>query len=900
MTLAAGTRLGPYEILSPLGAGGMGEVYKAKDTRLERTVAVKVLPSRLSASPESRQRFEREARTISQLSHPHICALYDVGRESETDYLVMELLEGEVLAARLAKGALPLEQTLKHGVEIADALDKAHRQGIVHRDLKPGNVMLTKSGVKLLDFGLAKAIATPAEKGSLTSLPTQQGLTQEGTILGTFQYMAPEQLEGKEADARTDIFALGATLYEMATGNKAFTGTSQASLIGAILHKEPPPISTSEPMSPPALDRIVKTCLAKDPEDRFQTAHDVRLQLQWIAEGGSAAGLPVPVAAARKSRERIAWALAALASVVALGLAAFVLTHRREPPLMIQTTILPPEKSAFVFDSGPMALSPDGARLAFAAPTPDGRSLLWVHPLKGMAAQPLAGTEGATYPFWSPDSRFLGFFSGGKLKKIDASGGPSQTLCDAQQGRGGTWNREGIILFSPSPRDPISQVSAAGGAPAPLTVLDKSKGEFSHRFPFFLPDGRHFLYSAYSVQAGLGPKDSATLYVGSLDSKERSLLLRTRSNAVFVPRKAMSAEGQLLFVRERTLVAQGFDSERLRLKGEAVPVGESVAYFASVGYGVFAASENGFLAYQPGGGEGLSRLAWFDRSGKEIETIGAPLDYAHPRLSHDGRRVTVDVVDAKSGNSDIWVIDLQRSTSTRLTFGPSNNSNPIWSPDDSRIAFSSNRNGIPDLYQKSSSGTGSEEPLYLEPTSAKLASDWSLDSRFIAFSAIGMTTKSGYDLWTLSLADRKPQVFLSTPASEVQSRFSPDGHWLAYVSDESGKQEVYVQPFPASGGKWQISTTGGKEPVWSRDGKELFYSTGDPDNKLMAVDVKTGPSFEAGTPKALFEMHLNRSALSSRYDVSTDGKRFLLNVPVGEFKSNPITLVQNWTVELKQ
>jgi Tol biopolymer transport system component len=878
----------------------MGEVYKARDTRLERTVAIKVLPLRLSASPESRQRFEREAKTISQLSHPHICALHDVGSQDGVEYLVMELLEGETLAARLARGALPLEQTLRFGQEISDALDKAHRQGIVHRDLKPGNVMLTKSGVKLLDFGLAKAIATPAEKGSLTSLPTQQGLTQEGTILGTFQYMAPEQLEGREADARTDIFALGATLYEMATGNKAFTGTTQASLIGAILHKEPPPISTSEPMSPPALDRIVKTCLAKDPEDRFQTAHDVRLQLQWIAEGGSVMGLPVPVAARRKSRERIALALAALASVAALGLAAFVLTHHREPPRMIQTTILPPEKSAFVFDSGPMALSPDGARLAFVAPAPDGRSLLWVRPLNGMAAQPLAGTEGAGFPFWSPDSRFLGFFAGGKLKKIDASGGPSQTLCDALQGRGGTWNREGIIVFSPSPRDPLSQVSAAGGAPAPLTVLEKSKGEFSHRFPFFLPDGRRFLYSAYSVQPGLGPKDLDALYAGSLDSKERSLLMRIRSNAIFVPRKAMSAEGQLLFVRERTLVAQAFDSERLRFKSEAVPVGESVTYFANVGYGVFAASENGFLAYQPGGGEGLSRLAWFDRSGKEIETIGTLLDYQHPRLSHDNRRVTVDVIDAKSGINDVWVIDLQRGTSTRLTFGPANNSYPIWSPDDSRIAFSSMRNGIPDLYVKSSSGTGSEEPLYLEPTSAKTASDWFLDGRFVAFYAIGMTTKSGYDLWTLSPADRKPQVFLSTPADESQGHFSPDGHRLAYMSNESGKQEVYVQPFPPSGGKWQISTTGGREPVWTGDGKELFYFTGDPDNKLMVVDVRTSPSFEAGAPKALFEMHLNRSVVGRRYDVSADGKRFLLNVPVGEFKTNPITLVQNWTTEVKK
>jgi Tol biopolymer transport system component len=877
----------------------MGEVYKAKDTRLERTVAVKVLPSHLSSSPETRQRFEREAKTISQLSHPHICALHDVGSQDGVEYLVMELLEGETLAARLAKGALPLEQTLRFGQEISDALDKAHRQGIVHRDLKPGNVMLTKSGVKLLDFGLAKAMAPAAAKGSLTSLPTQQGLTQEGTILGTFQYMAPEQLEGKEADARTDIFALGATLYEMATGKKAFSGATQASLIGAILHKEPPPISTSEPMSPPALDRIVKACLAKDAEDRFQTAHDVRLQLQWIAEGGSVVGLPAPVAARRKSRERIAWALAALASVAALGLAAFVLTHRREPPRMIQSTILPPEKSAFFFDDGPMALSPDGARLAFVAPAPDGKNLLWVRPLNGMTAQPLAGTEGATYPFWSPDSRFLGFFAGGKLKKIDASGGPAQVLCDAQAGRGGTWSREGVIVFTPSTRDPLFRVSAAGGAAAPLTAFDTSKREFSHRLPFFLPDARHFLYLAFAVQS-VGQKDPDAIYAGSLDSKGRTLVERVRSNAVYVPRMAGSADGHLLFVRDRSLLAQAFDTKNLRFEGDAVPVAGAITSLANYGFAVFTASENGLLAYQSGGGSSLSKLTWFDRGGKELETVGEPADYGHPRLSHDNRKIAVDMVDPSTGLTDVWVIDVSRRTSTRLTFGPMNNSQPIWSPDDVRVVFGSNRTGMPNLFVKSSTGTGNDEPFLVDETGAKQPSDWSADGRFVAFHALAIPGKTSWDVWTFSVSDTKPAVFVSTTAAEIQGNFSPDGRWLAYVSDESGKQEVYVQPFPSSGGKWQISTAGGREPVWSRDSKEIFYVTPDPSNKLMAVDVKTSPGFEAGAPRVLFETHLKSGPGGRRFDVSADGKRFLLNVPVGEFKSYPITLVQYWAAELKK
>ena len=486
MTLSPGTRLGPYELTAPIGAGGMGEVYRAKDTRLDRTVAVKVLPSHLSSSAESRQRFEREAKTISQLSHPHICALYDVGNQDGVEFLVMEYLEGETLSDRLLKGPLEFEQVLRYGIEMADALDKAHRQGIVHRDLKPGNVMITKSGVKLLDFGLAKAIAPGGRSSgsSLTALPTQAGtdLTAEGTILGTFQYMAPEQLEGKEADARTDIFAFGCVLYETATGQKAFSGKSQASLISSIMGSQPPPVSAVAPMTPPAFDRVVRTCLAKDADDRWQTAHDIAVQLKWVAEGSSAGIVGRPAA---PRRERLAWGGFAVAALAALVLGMLLARQRREPSRIFRSSILPPENTRFDFRGSPMVISPDGRQVAFVAQPPQGARQLWLRPFDTPEARPLAGTEGALKPFWSPDSRFLGFFAGGKLKKIAVSGGSPQTLCDAPSGRGGTWNRDGVILFVPSSGDSVHRVAASGGAASSVTRIEASLGEFGHTWPFF-------------------------------------------------------------------------------------------------------------------------------------------------------------------------------------------------------------------------------------------------------------------------------------------------------------------------------------------------------------------------------------------------------------------------------
>ncbi len=899
MTLSAGTRLGPYEILASVGAGGMGEVYRARDTRLDRTVAIKVLPSHLSSSEELRQRFEREARAVSQLNHPHICVLHDIGQQDGTDYIVMEYLEGETLAERLVRGSLPLEQALRFGIEMAGALDKAHRRGIVHRDLKPSNVMVTKSGVKLLDFGLAK-VAAPASGGAvaLSMLPTTPkgtNLTAEGTILGTFQYMAPEQLEGKEADTRTDIFAFGAVLYEMATGRKAFTGKSQASLIAAILEREPPAISTVAPMTPPSLDRVVKTCLAKDPDDRWQTAHDVRLQLQWIAEGGSQAGLPAPVLARRKSREHLAWGAFAIAALAALVSAFLLVRQKREPVRVFRSSILSPENTRFSFSGSPMAVSPDGRQIAFVAQSPEGVRLLWVRPFDASASQPLAGTEGAYCPFWSPDSRFLGFFAEGKLKKIAASGGPPQTLCDAPTGRGATWNRNGVILFAPSEGGPIHRVAASGGAASPATQLDQSSAEYNHFWPFSLPDGRHFLYSSYRGRAARD--QTFGLHLGSLDSKDRRLLLHARTNAAYAPSSPGSSQGHLFFSKGNTLLARPFDAERLQFTGEDFPVAEQVQVFPAAQSASFSVSENGILAYRSSARGNLSQLLWFDRGGRELESVGAAADYYHPQLSHDGRRVAVMLNDPQTNDTDIWVYDLTRRVSTRLTFGPAVNLFPIWSPDDSRIVFASNRKGFHDLYQKMASGTGEDELLLSSTTSYKFPTDWSPDSRLIALHSTDTASKTGSDIWVFSVADRQA-TFLTTPFHEGSPQFSPDGRWIAYVSTESGKREVYVRPFPDPSGKWRISSAGGSYPRWRRDGKELFYVA--PDKTLMAVEITSGSGFAAGVPKPLFRTQMKWLDIGFQYDVSPDGKRFLINTLAEEEKAEAITVVQNWTAGLKK
>ena len=886
MELTAGFRLGPYEILAPLGAGGMGEVYRARDTRLDRTVAIKVLPQHLSSSPEVRQRFEREAKTISQLSHPHICALYDVGREGEIEYLVMEYLDGVTLSDRLAKGPLPLEQTLRFGVEVADALDKAHRQGIVHRDLKPSNVMLTKSGVKLLDFGLAKAFEPAASKESLTSQPTRQALTQEGTILGTFQYMAPEQLEGKAADARTDIWALGCVLHEMATGQKAFAGASRASLIGAILHTEPPPISTVQPMSPPALDRVVKTCLAKDPEDRWQSAADIKRELKWVAEG-SAAGVAAPVAVAsrRRSRERIAWTGFAAAGLAALLLAVRILGRSPRATGSVRASILLPARAEDQYLVCP-ELSPDGRTIAFSSAGFLEVSQVWLRPLGSDDSRPVPGTEGASFAFWSPDGRSLGFFANRKLKRIDPAGGSAETICDiTDEGRGGTWNREGVIVFSPGRNTGLWRVRASGGNPEPLTRPDAARGDASHRWPFFLPDGRHLLYVA---MPNTGPKTA--LFYASVDGKENRLLLEDASNTVF-------AKGHLLFVRKGKLFAQPFDPASGRLSASPAGIAEGIGVGFGVTRAMFSSSENGDLVYISRPLLERSTLEWIDRSGKRLAGTGETQDWYDPAISPDGTRLAVGIGDERAEQGNLWILDLSKGTRTRLTFGPGSAWSPIWSSDSSRIAYVRQaEQGKPGIYAKSASGAGAEEELVAPGALGDLGdlwiSYWSSDGKPLILTLFS-TKKGNYGIWTVALSgDRRAQPLIETPADETNPSVSPDGRWIAYDSRESGRDEIYVQAFSGSGSKFQISTAGGQWPAWRQDGKELFFLS--LDNRLMSVPVQTTPSFESGTPVAFSD-----PLKVDHFAMMPDGARFLVQFPLPEPIARSARLILNWPAELK-
>jgi Tol biopolymer transport system component len=881
MTLAAGTRLGPHEILGPLGAGGMGEVYKARDTRLERTVAIKVLPQHLSASPEVRQRFEREAKTISQLSHPHICALYDVGNQDGVEYLVMEFLEGETLADRLAKGLLPLEQTRRYGVEIADALDKAHRQRIVHRDLKPGNVMLTKSGVKLLDFGLAKAISPTTSLSGMTALPTLAGsapLTQEGTILGTFQYMAPEQLEGKEADARTDIFSFGAVLYEMATGKKAFSASSQASLITAIMASDPPPISETQKMSPPALDRVVRRCLAKDPEKRWQSARDVGLELQEVERESPETALR---GRARRSVADLAgWGFAALLLLALLGLTLGPWGRRKAAPEgRLRFTIPPPSGAAL---QGMLALSPDGRALAFVATTSEGRDLLFLRRLDSLDARPLAGTEGAAYPFWSPDGKSLAFFAQGKLKRIDPAGGSPQTLCDVVSPRGGSWGSGGILVFSANTGGQIQSVGEAGGEPRLLGQMVSRSGEV-YRWPTFLPDGRHFLYFGLT-----GAGESTGVFLASLDSKETTRLVSADSGAMYSP------PGYLLYRSGDRIVAQAFDAKRLRLAGDAVPLVEDVWWDGiSTLATAFTVSSDGVLAYQTGG-LAKTKLVLYDRVGKEIGSPGPPGAYIEPALSPDGRWLVVGRAEPGTSGSNLWMIDLERGSIVRVSYGQClAASTSVWSSDGRRFAYSCFPSG--EVYVRDAHGVEKERLLFKSPSFSPL-DDWSRDGRYLFQEIVDWKTFH-FDVGMRDLQSGADRPLLTDPFDEMGARLSPDGRWLAYESSESGTHEVFVRNFPELGDRRQISVGGGSQPRWRADGKELFYVS--PDRKVMAVDIRSGSTLESSSPRALFQTQIVPAVEArNHFDAAPDGQRFVVNSRRPEDASLPINVVVNWISDL--
>jgi Tol biopolymer transport system component len=900
VSLSTGNKLGPYEVVAPLGAGGMGEVFRARDTRLNRTVAIKILPAQLSNDPVRKQRFEREAKTISSLNHPHICVLYDVGHQDGTDYLVMECLEGETLAKRLEKGPLPLEQVLKFGGQIADALDKAHRSGVVHRDLKPGNIMLTPTGAKLLDFGLAKPAMSLTSGLTLTAAATPATpMTQEGTILGTFQYMSPEQIEGKELDARSDIFSLGAVLYEMLTGHRAFPGKSQLSVVSAILESEPAPIVSVKPLTPSSLDRAIRRCLAKDPEERWQTARDIAIELKWIADSGPSSVAAGPLVSRANFRERIL----AIALVLAAGAAiAFGVLYVKRPAMdrrVARTYVKSEEGSGFIFsgDQKGFAISPDGLNLAYVAstPTPDSKSALWIRPMDSLHARLLPRTEAAAFPFWSPDGRYIGFFAGGKLKKIDTQGGPPAIICDAPDGRGGSWNQQGDIVFTPTVNSPIYRVSASGGPISQLTTQDPSKNETTHRWPWFLPDGRHFIFLAGST---FTPSESATnsVMMGSLDSRETKLLFHTHYQAAY-------ASGRILFVRQSSLMAQPFDAKRFEITGEPVPVAEQVLEDSSIAHAWFSPSANGLLLYAEGAAKNR-QLVWFDRDGKQVGAVPGEDAYAGIALSRDGKKLSYYL---DGTGFDVWDFDIARGVKIPLTFGASSgqgNLYPVWSPDGKYVAYTSYRDGKYGLYQKSADGSG-EETLLLEGIDHfRVPTSWSTDGKFLVYheGVSGRTyangVPGGWSIWVLPLFDdHKAYPFIQTTFSAREASFSPDGKWLAYCSNESGEYRVYVVPFPGPGGKWQVSLGDGRDPLWRRDGKEIFYLSAD--NKLMAVKVETsGGSFAAGGARVLFDSH--SYGVFGRYDVSADGQRFVVVYEGRNRTSTTLTSVVNWTTDLKE
>jgi serine/threonine protein kinase len=889
-----GRQLGSYKIASLLGAGGMGEVYQAHDTKLGRDVAIKVLPAAFVHDVERLARFQREARMLAALNHPNIATIHGLEQSDGVHYLVMELVLGHTLAERVSGGASKVEEALKLGGQITEALEAAHEKGVIHRDLKPANVKVTPEGrVKVLDFGLAKAFAgdgglDPSNGPALTSMGTE-----EGRILGTPAYMSPEQARGKAVDKRTDIWAFGCVLYELLTGKEAFRGETLSDTIAAVLEREPD-LQLLPPATPAKIRDLLRRCLQKDSQRRLRDIGDARIEIEEAlaapkVAAPTQAGVPVNAITQRKSRERLAWAIAAIAIVItALVLGAFA--YFRSVPHDAQTIrffVSPPETWTLTRQLGltgsppnPLAVSPDGHRIALVATSADGRTLLWVRSLDTLNAQPLPGTEGAARPFWSPDSHFLAFFAGGKLKKIDASGGPPLTLCDAPDDRGGTWSQDGVIVFAPRPDSALQKVSDSGGTPIAATVL--VPGE-AHRGPVFLPDGRHFLYRA-KMDRGTG-----LIYIASLDSTDRKLLLNVDSGTY------VYTQGHLLFVRGTTLMAQPFDARHLALAGDAFPIAERIQIQNATGpgFGLFSASSSGVLAYQTGIGTTDTQLVWFDRTGKQVGTLGDSATYADIVLSPDEKRASVSISDGQQ--RDIWAYDVARGLRTRITFDPADELNSVWSSDGSRLVFNSRRKGHLDLYQKASSGAGTEEVL-LEDNRDKSPQSWSPDGRFILYTSSDPPT--GDDLFVLPFSgDRKPVPFLQTPFNEYDGQFSPDGRWVAYGSDESGKDEVYVASFPGPGGKWQISTAGGTFPRWRRDGTEIFYLA--PDNKLMAAAVNgKGSSYEVGAVKPLFEARA-LDPTRNRFAVSADGQRFLMN-SAPQTTSAPITVVLNWAAGLKK
>jgi Tol biopolymer transport system component len=870
--LEKGKKLGPYEIEGKVGVGGMGEVYRARDTRLDRTVAVKVMHAQHTASEEARARFEREARAISSLNHPNLCALYDVGQEGDLDYLVMEYIEGELLTDVIARGAMPPDDVLRYGAEIADALSHAHHNGLIHRDLKPGNIIITKAGAKLLDFGLARATELWTERGDMTQSPTVgQPLTAEGTIVGTFQYMAPEQLEGKDTDTRTDIFAFGAVLYEMATGERAFSGDSQASLIATILKEEPRPMSELVPMAPPALERIVKRCLEKDPDDRWQSTRDLGKELAWVGEAGSQAGVPAPVMSRRRSRERTAWTIVAIA--LTLAAAVFVPRYFRSAPASDELIRFRLEMPPLVTIGGGMptiTISPDGKTVAFAAADSTAQRL-WLRPLDTYRPYAIESVPGAALPFWSADSRHLGYFWGGSLMRVSASGGTPQ------------------VLFAPVSAGPIYRVPANGGEPVEVTELDSEAQEAAHRYPQFLPDGEHFLYVSLPAVKGV-----VSTWIGSLHSKERKLLIKATGMARYAP------PGYIVYPRERSLMAQPFDVNALELTGSPIQTGEPRGVDGGWSGGYAAdVSDNGILV-RSRGGAGSYVQVWYDRMGRQVGTLKTPPGrFTQPAISPDGSQVALTKRNDDGWTADIWLVEVARQVATRFTFHQSGNWECRWPPDGKHVQFSSDRMGKEVIYSKPVGSSGEEAEFVSSRALFNKPETWSPNGKYFVYHEL--VPETGLDLYVVDVeGGGEPVPFLVTPFNEVDAVVSPNGKWIAYRSDESGQFELYVQSFPEPGSKYRVSTGGaggyGSRSMrrWRSDGKEIIYMGRDL-KTVMSVEVEAGDTFSAKNPRALFVLPQNLPG-----DATSDCQRFLVTLPEPGAAGGSVSVITNWTKLLEQ
>jgi serine/threonine protein kinase/Tol biopolymer transport system component len=912
-----GTTIAHYEVLEKLGEGGMGVVYKARDTKLDRFVALKFLPPQSTASAPDSVRFLQEARAAASLNHPNVCSVIDIQENGGQTFIVMEFVNGQTLRELMggrpagstgslhATGvsearatAIPVKRAIDIGIQIADGLAAAHEKGIVHRDIKPENIMVRKDGiVQIMDFGLAK-------------LRGISRLTKEGSTVGTAGYMSPEQVQGQEADHRSDIFSLGVVLYELFIGELPFKGVHETAVNYEIVNVDPPPMSEVNADVDPALDAIVLECLAKEASDRYQSVAELAKDLRRTKRessrqrvsrvSGVRPAVPAesavrpapyqePAAAAPetkrgKSIPQMVWPSLAILFLIAAGVLGYLYrtaVSKVEPT--VEFTIPLPARGSF--EPSPPAISPDGRTIAYSVRDSTGKTLLWVRPLASSVARPLEGTEEASFPFWSPDSRYIGFFTIGTMKRVEAAGGSPQTVCDAADARGGTWSSDGVIVFAPGYNTGLLQVSASGGsAPSPATLLDTANLETTHRLPFFLPDGRHFLY--YCRSSG----EKSGVFLASLDNPHGKFLCDSRTNAQYAP------PGYLLYVREKSLVAQRFDPDKGECSGEPVSVSEDVGYRQNWGAAAFAVSQNGVLVIASGG-SGERELIWFDRGGAMLGRTGVGGQVFDFVLSPDEKRLVFRKIDPSTRNQDLWLLDLARSTQSRFTFDPDIDDDPVWSPDGSTIAFDTQPNGLANLHTKAATGAGRPELLLRSPA-PNFTLDWSRDGRYIVYQQDDPKTKG--DLWLLPLTgDKKPVVYLQTEFDETDARFSPDGQWLAYASDENGKYEVFIQHVPRTGGKWQVSISGGAAPSWRRDGKELYYLG--PDKKLMAVDIRVnGTGIEAGIPSALFETTVDTYAAPNRYAASNDGRRFLVNNSGDAANTRPITVVLHWLSRVPQ